>query len=276
LAEEFAVGAQGTKLRQPIASLATLLGLGVWAAMWPLTALAEISNDSLLGPGLRSRPAYDGSPSQRLELVPVIRYFGQAVFIRTTQGLLEAGVRTEVVPGLHGGVQLAYEPGRQTGESGFLQGHRVATVQRGASLGLQLEWDQRFGPMPVTALIRVRKHTDAHLGNQADIRLSAGVLQSGRFGAGVFSQAIWADGKSTAALYGIEPQPSAITGLPLFEPGNGWLNVSFGLLWSFDLGPEWLVVGNLESRRLQGDAARSPLAERSSSRYLSAGLAYRF
>jgi outer membrane scaffolding protein for murein synthesis (MipA/OmpV family) len=263
-------------LRHPIASLATLLGLGVGTALWPLTATAEISNEPLLGPGLRSRPAYDGSASQRVEWVPVIRYFGPWGFIRSTQGLMEAGVRTEVVPGLHGGAQLAYEPGRQTGESDFLQGRKVATLQRGASLGLQLEWDHRFGPMPVTAVMRVRKHTDAHLGTQADIRLNAGVLQSGRFGAGVFSQAIWADGKSTAAFYGIEPQQSAITGLPSFEPGSGWLNVSFGLLWSFDLGPEWVVVGSLESRRLRGDAAQSPLAERASSRYLSAGLAYRF
>jgi outer membrane scaffolding protein for murein synthesis (MipA/OmpV family) len=263
-------------LRQPIASLATLLGLGVGTAMWPLMAIAEISNDALLGPGLRSRPAYDGSASQRLELVPVIRYLGQPGFIRTTQGLLEAGVRTEVSPGFHGGAQLAYEPGRQTGDSDFLQGRHVASLQRGASLGLQLEWDHPFGPMPVTALLRVRKHTDAHLGTQADIRLSAGVLQSGRFGAGLFTQAIWADGKSTAALYGIQPQQSAITGLPSFEPGSGWLDVSFGLLWSFDLGPKWVAVGSLESRRLRGDAARSPLAERSSSRYLSAGLAKRF
>jgi outer membrane scaffolding protein for murein synthesis (MipA/OmpV family) len=276
LVKEFAVGAEGTTLRQPIAILASLLGLGAGTAMWPLTAIAEISNDLLLGPGLRSRPAYDGSASQRLELVPVIRYFGQPWFIRTTQGPLEAGARTEVLSGLHGGAQLAYEPGRQTGESKFLQDRRVASLQRGASLGLQLEWDHRFGPMPITALIRIRKHTDAHLGTQADIRLSAGVLQSGRFGAGVFTQAIWADGKSTAALYGIEPQQSALTGLPSFEPGSGWLNVSLGLLWSFNLGPKWVVVGSLESRRLRGDAAQSPLAERSSNRYLSAGLAHRY
>jgi outer membrane protein len=263
-------------LRQPIANLATLLGLAVVTALWPLTAIAEISNDALLGPGLRSRPAYDGSASQRLEWVPVIRYFGQSGFIRSTQGLMEAGLRTEVVPGLHGGVQLAYEPGRQTGESAFLQGHSVATLQRGASLGLQLEWDHRFGPMPIAALIRVRKHTDADLGTQADFRLSAGVLQSGRFGAGLFTQAIWADKPSTAAQFGIEPQDAAITGLPSFEPGSGWLNVSLGLLWSFDLMPQWVVVGSLESRRLLGDAVRSPLAEGSSSHYLSAGLAYRF
>ena len=263
-------------MRQTIAAISTLFGMVVGPAVWPLKALAEVSNDSLLGPGLRSRPAYDGSASQRVELVPVIRYFGQLGFVRSTQGLLEAGVRTELAPGLHAGAQLAYEPGRQNTESDFLKGRQVPSVQRGASLGLQLEWDHKFGPMPITALIRLRKHSDAHLGAQADLRLSAGVFQGGPLGVGVFTQAIWADAKSTGAIYGIEPGQAATTGLRAFAPGGGWLNASVGLLWSVDLGPQWVVVGSLEARRLKGDAANSPLAERSSSRYLSAGLAYHF
>jgi hypothetical protein len=89
-------------------------------------------------------------------------------------------------------------------------------------------------------------------------------------------EAIWADARSTGALYGIEPQQSAITGLPTFEPGSGWLNARFGLLWSFELSRQWVVVGGLEARRLQGDAAKSPLAERPASRYITAGLACRF
>jgi outer membrane scaffolding protein for murein synthesis (MipA/OmpV family) len=48
------------------------------------------------------------------------------------------------------------------------------------------------------------------------------------------------------------------------------------LLWSVDLSPDWIVVGNMESRHLRGDAARSPLAERTSNYYASAGVAYRF
>ncbi len=246
------------------------------AAILPLSAFAELSNDSLLGAGLRSRPAYDGSASQLLELVPVVRYFGQPWFARSTQGVLEAGARVELIPGLHVGAQLAYEPGRQTSDSDFLESHQVATVRRGASVGLHLEWDHLFGPMPVTLLARVRKHTDANLGAQADLRLSAGVFQSGRFGAGVFAQTTWADTKSAGSLYGIGPQQAAVTGLPAFEPGSGWLFASLGLLWSVDLSPRWIVVGSLEARRVHGDAAHSPLVERSSNHYVSAGLAYHF
>jgi len=242
----------------------------------PLAAVAELSNDSLLGPGLRSRPAYDGSDSQRVELVPVVRYLGQPWFARSTQGMLEGGIRMEVAPGLYAGAQLAYEPGRRTSESDFLKSHNVPRINGGASVGLQLEWDHNFGPMPITMLMRARQHTDTDLGALVDLRLSAGVFRSGPVAVGVFTQTTWASAKSADSFYGMSPQQSAVTGLPAFTAGSGWIFGSGGLLWSIDLARHWVVVGNMEARRLHGDAARSPLAQRLSNHYLSAGIAYHF
>jgi outer membrane scaffolding protein for murein synthesis (MipA/OmpV family) len=244
--------------------------------MLPWAAFAEISNDSMVGPGLRSRPAYDGSQSQSLELVPVIRHFGQSWFIRSTQGVLETGVRTEISPGLHAGAQLAYEAGRKVSDSEFLQSHQSGNTSSGASVGLHVEWDKVLGPAPVTLLARVRQNVDTDRGAQADLRLSVGVFHGGPISAGVSTQATWADAKSTGALYGIGPQQSATTGLPVFQPGSGLLFTSFGLLWSVDLSPKWVMVGSLESRRLSGDASHSPWVERSSNSYISAGIAYRY
>ncbi|MCK9382341.1 MAG: MipA/OmpV family protein [Sulfuritalea sp.] len=242
----------------------------------PLVAFAELSNDSMVGPGLRLRPAYDGSASQAGELVPVVRYFGQPWFVRSTQGVLEGGVRMELVPGLNGGAQVAYEPGRETGESDFLRNHGVSNVDRGASVGVHLEWDHKLGPVPITLLVRTRQHTDSDRGAQADLRLSVGAYRSGRFAAGLFTQATWANAKSTDSFYGITPQQSTATGLRAFSAGSGWMFGSLGLLWSVDLSRDWIAVGSVESRHLYGAAARSPLAERESNYYGSAGLAYRF
>jgi outer membrane protein len=238
--------------------------------------LAELSNDGLIGPGLRSRPAYDGSDSQHTELVPVLRYFGPMLFARSTQGVFEGGLRAELAPGLHTGAQLAYEGGRRASESSFLARHAFADVKSGASLGLQMEWDHSIGPMPITLLARARKHIDADQGAQVDLRLSAGVFKSGPVSAGVYAQALWASAKSVNALYGITTQQSLATGLPAFTAGSGWLAASAGLLGSVDLSPQWVVVGSFEARRLRGDATNSPLVERRSSHYLNAGLAYRF
>jgi len=249
--------------------LAVIFALGL---IVPELAFAELSDEPLLGPGLRSRPAYDGSGSQHMELVPVVRYFGEYGFARSTQGVLEGGVRMDLAPGLHAGAQLAYEPGRKASESDFLGTHAVPDLRIGASVGVHLEWDHKFGPMPITLLVRTRHHTDSDRGGQVDLRLSAGVFQSGRVAAGVFTQATWADAKSTGSFYST---PQSTTGLPTFNAGSGWLFASFGLLWSVDLSRNWIAVGSMESRRLQGDAARSPLAESTSDYYASAGIAYR-
>jgi outer membrane protein len=66
------------------------------------------------------------------------------------------------------------------------------------------------------------------------------------------------------------------TGLPAYSAGSGLLFASAGLLWSVDLTKSWVVVGNMEARHLQGDAANSPLTERTSNYYMSAGIAYHF
>ncbi len=242
----------------------------------PLVALAELSEQSMVGPGVRTRPAYDGADSRQWELVPVVRYYGRPWFVRSTQGMLEAGARVTLAQGLHAGAQVAYEPGRDASESDFLTIRRVPDVDRGASVGVHLEWDHKFGPVPIALLARVRQHTDADRGAQADLRLSAGVFQKGRVGAGVFTQAIWASGKSTRSLYGITPPQSAVTGLPVFDTGSGLLAASVGLLYQVELSRDWVVVGNLEARRLQGDARHSPLVERATNFYAAAGLAYRF
>src|SRR3954447_12743557 len=95
----------------------------ILVAAAPAAAIAEVSNESMIGPGVRWRPAYDGAAAQHTEFVPVIRYLGDRWFIRSTQGVLEGGWRTEVAPGLHVGAQLAYEPGRVPGDSAFLESH---------------------------------------------------------------------------------------------------------------------------------------------------------
>lgn len=255
---------------------AALLLSATIAAIWPMTACAELSNEPLLGPGLRSRPAYDGSTAQRSELVPVLRYFGPSAFARSTQGVFEGGLRVELAPGFYAATQLAYEPGRRSSESDFLTSHAAPDIGRGASVGVQLEWDHQFGPMPVTLLARARQHTRSALGAQFDTRLSAGVFKSGAVSAGVFTQATWANAKSANAFYGVNAPPSVASGIGPFIASGGLLFASVGLLGSIDLRPQWVLVGSLEGRRLHGSAAQSPLAQRLWNHYASAGLAYRF
>jgi outer membrane scaffolding protein for murein synthesis (MipA/OmpV family) len=252
-----------------------LLTLGLLAATPALAQLLK-KDYALIGAGIRTRPAYDGSSSQTTDLIPVVRYYGHPWFARTTQGVLEGGIRAEAASGLNVGAQLAYEEGRKSSESALLGSFNFPDIDPDASIGVHVEYEREFGRMPVDLLLRYRQSADSDRGAQTDIRLNAGVFESGSFVAVVFLQATWASERSNRFYYGISDQQSATTGLPAFSPGGGWLSTSAGLIWGADLSSTWVLLGSLTWKRLRGDASRSPLAERSSNTYANVGLAYRF
>ncbi len=215
-------------------------------AVLPFAAQGE---ETLLGAGVRNRPVFDGSGDQTTDLIPVVRYYGERLFARTTQGILEGGARVALREGLAAGVQLAYEQGPRDGDPG-------------ASLGAHLEWDTRFGPAPLNLLFRLRQHANSDRGANADARATVGVFERAGLRAGVFGQATWASEKHMREYYGVGDA--------------GLLFTSVGLLGSYDLSRRWLAVASAELRRLGDEPAGSAFVADRTGHYLSAGLAYRF
>lgn len=248
------------------------------AGLAPLTTLAEDQTDNpvLIGAGVRTIPAYDGASTNVWQLIPILRYYGKPWFARTTQGVLEGGARIEPAKGFALGVQAAYEGGRPTRESAFLREHNVENIGVSASVGVHAELDRSIGPMPVTYLLRLRPDVDRSQGAQADLRITAGVYGGERLEAGIYVQATWADRTSNQSYYGITPQQASTTGLPAYEAGGGLQKTYAGLLWSFDLSREWMLVGGVDALLMRGAAARSPLVQDRSNTYVSVALAYRF
>ena len=50
-----------------------------------------IEDEKYIGIGARVRPAYEGADSSRGEIIPYLRLYGDHLFARTTQGMLEGG-----------------------------------------------------------------------------------------------------------------------------------------------------------------------------------------
>jgi outer membrane scaffolding protein for murein synthesis (MipA/OmpV family) len=223
-----------------------LLVAGMAAAF---AASGQSREQTLLGAGMRSKPDYLGSTSREAQLVPVVRWYGETWFARSTHGVLEGGARTTLARGLEGGVQLAWEEGPLDDDPG-------------ASIGGHLRWDTSLGPAPLSLLGRLRQHLNTGRGLQFDTRLTAGIFSSGGLGLAVFGQATWANAKSTQAHYALRE--------------SGLLYTSLGLQGGYELSRQWLIVGNLEARRLSNDLSASPVVMRRSGSYASAGLAYRF
>lgn len=253
--------------------------LAVFAALLPASALAQLLPEdyTLLGAAVRTRPAYDGSSSQATDLVPVVRYYGQPWFARTTQGILEGGLRWNLGSGLAAGFQLAYEEGRDSSESSFLREHNFTdNLDAGGSLGAHVEWDATLGPAPVGLLARYRQNADSDRGALADLRLNVGIYGDRGATLVVFSEATWASSKANAAFYGVTPQQSAASGFAAYQPGSGLQHVALGVIGGYDLSRHWTLVASAALRRLQGDAAKSPLVEKRENTYANAGIAYRF
>jgi outer membrane scaffolding protein for murein synthesis (MipA/OmpV family) len=216
----------------------------------PAAALA-FDPGTFLGAGVRSRPEYDGASEQELQPIPLVRYYGRTLFARTTQGILEGGARAELTKGLAAGVQLAFE-----------EGNDRTDLDPGGSYGVHMEWDTHIGPAPVNLLGRARFHFDSDNGSQTDLRATVGVYGSERLLVALFGQATWASDDWVRSYYG--------------AGGGGLLFTALGVEGGYELGRHWLLLASAHARRLQEDAASSPITEERTNYFASIGLAYRF
>ncbi len=255
-------------------TLAILAGMAACLAAQVHAQAAD--DENYIGLGARLRPAYDGADSNRVDAIPYLRLYGEHLFARTTQGLLEGGWRAPPVGGVVFGAQLAYEEGRVTDESAFLKEHHFEDLDPGASLGLHAEGDWNAGPMPLNVLLRYRHDVESDRGAQADLRVTAGVLDWRRLQAGLYGQLTWGDGKSTQRYFGITPQQAAATGLPAYEAGRGLRSLQVGLIGGIDLARHWVGLWGISAQKLQGDAKDSPVTRDNTNWYANAGVAYRF
>lgn len=215
-------------------------------ALVPVVCLSEESN--FIGASVRTRPEFDGSPERKVDLIPNLRFYRGPWFARTTQGMLEGGARIQL-GAFHAGAQVGYEQGPRDGDPG-------------ASAGAHLEWDGALGPMPVDAILRVRQHLESDHGAQVDLRGNAGVYKGHGFLAGLFAQATWGNEKYFDSYYGLRD--------------SGLVYTSLGAWGGYELSPRWLLVANVEGRRLSDEAMRSPFVTRRTGTYAYTGAAYRF
>ena len=252
-----------------------LLAAGVAWVSFP-TQAQTADSESYVGMGVRVRPAYEGAGSNRVDAIPYVRWYGDHLYARTTQGILEGGWRTHPFAGIVLGAQLSYEEGREADESAFLKERGFEDLDPSASIGLHAEGDWKIGPVPLNALLRYRHDVDSDNGDQVDLRVTAGILDWNGLRAGLFGQLTWGDRDSMQRAFGITSAQSATTSLPAYAPGSGLRSSQIGITGDIDIARHWVGLWGIHLDVLQDDAADSPITRDRSNWFANAGIAYRF
>lgn len=76
--------------------------------------------------------------------------------------------------------------------------------------------------------------------------------------------------------FGVTPEQSARSGLPVYEPHLGLRDFSLAVSLKAEVGHHWVFIGGPGMTRMLGPAAKSPLVQRRTAFTASAGVGYRF
>lgn len=256
----------------------TLFCIAILTFSSGLAQADEPADPTLLGAAVMVRPSYDGSDSSDLQIIPVLQYTKGMWFARTTEGILEAGIKSSISEALSMGLQVAYEADRNRRDSDFLNRHHVPNLDVSASLGAFMQYEKVLASVPFDLVARYRKDVDTARGDQFDLRLTAGVYggEGKKFNAEIFAQTTWASRKAMQSVYGVSDPAVIGSGLAAFNPSGGNVTNQVGIWASYNLNPHWLLLANLERHQLAGDAKNSPLTEVHANHYFSLGAAYQF
>lgn len=220
--------------------------------------------------GVFRMPDFEGSRSSRNQ--PLLG--GQATYRSASLGSIEMGSRglnwtVAQSPAASAGIGLSMDPGRiDNGDKKLtLVGLRPGS-ERLAGMGsigiapvLSVFGSVKLGPVPVSAALK--RATGRQDGTQLDIG-AALPWKIGPHAELSFGPAVtWADRNHMQAFFGVTPAQAAASHRTAFAPGAGWKSVQ----WVFDvdmaLSRHWHVTAKLQAKRLLGDAADSPLTEKS-------------
>lgn len=255
----------------------------------PVPAVATDEDDQktsghnyLLGAMALSQPEYEGAERRVIKIRPLWAYQWGRFRLSTSRSAAAMnfasdpqgpGASALLIDGkrLRFGGALRIDSGRQSGDSPRLAGlPDVKRTLRGrVFIGYRLSdnWD-------VSANV-----SQDLLGRQGGAVGSFDVGYHRRLGRDVQ----WSAGvgvsmgsrQNMQTYFGITPEQSATSKLPVFMTGSGLRSMYAGTGFITALTPRWILFGNVGASRLLGEAASSPLTVKTSSVSAGLGLAYR-
>ncbi len=233
--------------------------------------------------GAATAPTFEGSRDQRAQ--PVIggevsyRSMRWGTVAMGSRGLVWTPVQTQATSA---GIGLSIDPGRvDNGERKLTPlGYRPG----GASL-------RGLGEIKATPLLvangsltaagvsltgAIRHATTSHQGSGIDVGLAV-PIKLGAHARISFAPAVsWADRRFMQAYFGVTPAQSAASGYAVFDARAGVKSAQLGVDFEMAFSRHWHVNASLLARRLRGDAAASPITQKTDQVSGLVGVMYQF
>lgn len=234
-----------------------------------------------LGLAMVNRPAYAGSSSMQWKLRPLwtVKWGRYRLSGARSSGLLGrpgedgSGASAEWVdtPLWHLGTSLGVDSGRTSADDPRLAG--LPDLRR--TLRGKVYARRELGPRWSLSL-----HADQDLlgrggGATAGMDLGYGRFVAPGLRAGVGGGLTWADGRYMRAQFGIPSDVALRTGRPAWDAAAGLRDLHLGVSAQWAVSGAWFGFASLNTSRLMGDAAGSPLTTRRNGASLAFGLAWR-
>ena len=270
-----------------------------WAQTPATNPMPDGSRDMYVGLGVQSAPRWDGTGSRKVSALPVLQVqWSNGLFISG----MSAGMHLTDSPTFEYGPLVAVQPGRdQDGTGRTVDGastwgtsligpvpdpidkrNMVATRLEGMDkIGARLQGGA-FANYYLTPQWRLTGSVLYGAGNDHDgARLDLGV-QRLAFELGSQHRVSVSAGVSIVnrnynqTYFGVSREEASRSRFSYYEAGGGLQEAHVGVRWNWVLSPSWMLTSNVQAKGLLGNAAKSPLVERSTNLTVSTAFAYRF
>ena len=224
-----------------------------------------------VGAGPAVVPDYPGARDVRVRLVPFVAvlYSGENHFFVGPFGI---GFSPVNLGAFHAGPIIGLMPNRQQSDDPHLNG--LGDISTSATAGAFALY--RVGPVVITTAV---EQAITHRGNgliglgQVNYHMAIvpGELEI------VFGPELeFGNADHQRTWFGVTSAQSASSGLPAFTPGAGIVDAGVHAGLNYRYSQHVLLRAFADVKRLTGDAANSPVVERSTQEVVGVGIAYRF
>jgi outer membrane protein len=227
-------------------------------------AHASEHTPALLGAGAYAIPVYPGSGAVEVRPVPVIDVTAwNRLFVRSGYG---AGIYLWHKPSTDVGISIDADLlHRYAADDTRLNG--LADV--GKTARANLFFTRRCAWMEATVKLSTDIGGEGH-GTVVDVELAKLHAITPQLGVRSGIGTTWTNTHYMRTFFGVDPQQSARSGLPMFSAERGLSSVRLFFSARYEIRPHWQLSGQTYVGRLLGDAADSPITQKRS--YVGGGV----